>query len=145
MPTQTTKKERSWPAIVGWGGLLVFAGLFAWLIIGQLQSAQTWDGRKEEAIDLVKNFRPDGPSSDTMHDLIRGYSLKAKQQDAYVGEFTWDAKQNQGPDYEVTLLWKEGDKHRVAVWRVNLKKKEIRPQGNEAATLPQRARRGVTG
>jgi hypothetical protein len=143
MATENATKERSWPAIVGWGGLFAFAGLFAWLIIAQLQSAQTWEGKKNDAIGMLKQFRPDG--SETMDDLIRGYSLKAKEQDKYVGEFTWDAKQKDGPDYEVTLLWKEGDKHRVAVWRVDLENKEIRPQGDEAATLPQRARSGVTG
>jgi len=143
MATESTHKERSWPAIIGWGGLFLFAGLFAWLIIAQLRSAETWDGRKNDAIELVKKFRPDGP--ETMDDLIRGYSLKAKQQDKYVGEFTWDAKQKDGPDYEVTLLWKEGEKHRVAVWRVDLQSDDIRPQGDEAATLPQRARSGVTG
>lgn len=143
MATENATKERSWPAIVGWGGLFAFAGLFAWLIIAQLQSAQTWEGKKNDAISMLKQFRPDG--SETMDDLIRGYSLKAKEQDKYVGEFTWDAKQKDGPDYEVTLLWKEGDKHRVAVWRVDLENKEIRPQGDEASTLPQRARSGVTG
>ena len=139
------KTERSWPAILGWGGLFLFAGLFAWLIISQLQSAQTWSGRKNEAVELVKNFRPGGPSTETLYDLIRAYSLKAKEQDAYVGEFTWDAKQKDGPDYEVTLLWKEGEQHRVAVWRVDLGSKEIRPQGDEAANLPQRAKTGVIG
>jgi hypothetical protein len=141
MATEGKHKERSLPAIIGWGGLFVFSGLFAWLIIAQLQSAQTWEGRNSEAINLVKQFRPDGP--DTLDDLIRGYTLKAKEKDKYVGEFTWDAKQKDGPDYEVTLLWREGEKHRVAVWRVDLDSNEIRPQGDEASTLPQRARDGV--
>ncbi len=122
--SDTHHKESSWPAIIGWGGLFVFAGLFAWLIISQLQSSQTWEGRGDEAANLVKQFRPDGPNTDTLHDLIRGYSLKAKEQESYVGEFTWDAKQKDGPDYEVTLLWKEGEVHRVAVWRVDLSNNE---------------------
>ena len=142
MATQVKHKEKSWPAIVGWGALFGFSGLFAWLIINQLQMAQTWDGRSDEAISLVKKFKPDGP--ETLDDLIRGYSLKAKEKDQYVGEFTWDAKQKDGPDYEVTLLWKEGEQHKVAVWRVDLESSEIRPQGDEASTLPQRARGGLT-
>jgi hypothetical protein len=138
-------KERSWPAIVGWGGLFGFAAVFAWLIISQIQSAEKWDGRKDEAVNLVKNSRPGGANTDTMHDLIRGYSLKAKEQGAYVGEFTWDAKQKDGPDYEVTLLWKEGEDHRVAVWRVDLSNGDIRPQGDEASGLPKRAQSGTVG
>jgi hypothetical protein len=104
--------------------------------------AETWDRRSDEAISLVKKFKPDG--AETLDDLIRGYSLKAKEKDQYVGEFTWDAKQKDGPDYEVTLLWKEGEQHKVAVWRVDLESSEIRPQGDEASTLPQRARGGLT-
>ncbi len=142
---QGTKKESSLPAILGWGGLLVFMALFAWLIIAQLQSAETWSGRGSEAIALVKDFRPEGKTGETLYDLIRAYSLKAKEQDAYVGEFTWDAKQREGPDYEVTLLWKEGENHKVAVWRVDLGDKEVRPQGNEASSLPRRAEQGVAG
>ncbi len=143
--SDTHHKESSWPAIIGWGGLFVFAGLFAWLIISQLQSSQTWEGRGDEAANLVKQSRPDGPNTETLNDLIRGYSLKAKEQESYVGEFTWDAKQKDGPDYEVTLLWKEGEAHRVAVWRVDLSNNDVRPQGDEASALPQRARQGVTG
>jgi hypothetical protein len=141
-----TKKERSWPALIGWGGLFAFALLFAWLIISQLQSAQTWDGRKEEAIELVRQFRPGGPAAPTLQDLTRGYPIKAKEKsDTYVGEFTWDARQKEGPDYEVTLLWTEGQKHRVAVWRVDLQSKEVRPQGDEAAALPEHAETGELG
>ena len=67
--------------------------------------------------------------------MIRAYSLKAKDQDLYVGEFSWSAIQRDGPEYEVTLLWTEGQTKKVALWRVNLKDKEVRPQGDEAAGL----------
>ena len=142
---ETAKKERNLPAILGWGGLALFMALFAWLIISQLQSAETWGSRQQDAIALVKKFRPLGQSGETMDDLLKGYMIKAKQQDAYVGEFAWDAKQKDGSDYEVILLWKEGDRRRVAVWRVDLKDEGIRPQGDEAAGLPQRAQKGVVG
>jgi hypothetical protein len=135
------KKESALSAILGWGGLAVFAGFFAWVIISQLQSTEEWSNRGPEAISLVKQFKPDG-KPDTLDDLIKGYSLKAKEKGGYVGEFTWDAKQKEGPEYEVTLLWKEGNEHRVALWRVDLKQKRVRPQGDAAATLPQRARDG---
>ena len=86
---------------------------------------------------MVKNWKPSG--KDTFYDMIRNYSLKAKEQDVYVGEFNWNALQREGPEYEATLLWTEGSERKVAVWRINLKTKEApRPQGNEAASLPQR-------
>ena len=79
----------------------------------------------------MKQFKPDG-KPDTMEDLIKGYSLKAKDKGGYVGEFTWDAKQKDGPEYEVTLLWKEGNNHESALWRVDLSQKDVRPQGDAA-------------
>jgi len=90
----------------------------------------------------VKQFKPDG-KPDTMEDLMKGYSLKAKEKGVYVGEFTWNSTQKDGPEYEVTLLYKEGNNHRVALWRVDLSQQDVRPQGDAAAGLPQRARDGV--
>jgi hypothetical protein len=145
MAQENVKKESSLPAIIGWGGLFLFAALFAWLVIAQLQSSQTWDGRKDDAIAALKKYRPAGGNTETMDDLIRGDSLRAHDHDIYVGEFTWDAKQKDGPDYEVTLLWKEGNEHRLAVWRVNLQNSDVRPQGDAAASLPERAKTGKTG
>jgi hypothetical protein len=129
-------------AIIGWGTLGVFTVLFAWVIIEQLQSAEEWNNRGPDAVALVKQFKPDG-KPDTMEDLIKGYSLKVKEKGGYVGEFTWDARQKNGPEYEVTLLWREGNAHRVALWRVDLHGKDVRPQGDAAAGLPQRARDGI--
>ena len=136
------KKDSALPAILGWGGLALFTVLFAWIIINQLQSAEEWANRGAEAVALVKQFKPDG-KPDTMEDLMKGYSLKAKEKGVYVGEFTWNSTQKDGPEYEVTLLYKEGNNHRVALWRVDLSQKDVRPQGDAAAGLPQRARDGV--
>lgn len=116
----------------------MFSILFVWLISTQL--GESWAKREDEAVASVKQFRPDG--TDTLIDLTKSWSLKAKDQGGYVGEFTWEAKQRDGAEYEVTLLWKEGDHHKVALWRVDLKNKEIRPQGDEASGLPQRAKAG---
>lgn len=140
MATGATAKaeERSWPAIVGWGSLGVFSLLFVWLISTQL--GESWGKREQEAMQMVKDFRPDGPES--LADLTKIYSIKAKEKDGYVGEFSWDAKQREGAEYEVSLLWKDGNDHHVALWRVDLKSKEIRPQGDEASSLPRRARTG---
>jgi hypothetical protein len=145
MTQATTKKHHSWVAALGWGGLLLFMGLFAWLIISQLRSAEIWSGRENDATNLVKRFRPDGASGDTMEDLLKKYSAHARTDEVYVGEFTWGAKQRDASDYEVSLLWKEGEDHHVAVWRVDLQTNEVRPQGDEAASLPDRAKKRIGG
>ena len=136
------KKESAIPAIVGWGGLALFSVLFGWIILNQLRSAEEWSNRGPEAVALVKQFKPDG-KTDTMEDLIRGYSLKAKEKGGYVGEFAWEAKQKNGSEYEVTMLWRDGNNHRTALWRVDLRQKQVRPQGDAAADLPRRAREGA--
>jgi hypothetical protein len=140
-PVQQKKEGSALSAILGWGGLAVFAGGFAWIIISQLQDTEEWAGRGKEAVDLVRTLKPDG-QPDTLEDLLKGYSLKAKEKGGYVGEFSWNSVQKDGPEYEVSLLWKEGSNARTALWRVDLQKPEVRPQG-DAASLPQRARDGT--
>lgn len=130
-------------ALIGWGGLAVFAVGFAWIIINQMQASEEWSDRGSEAVDLVKQFKPDG-KPDTLEDLLKGYSLKVKEKGGYVGEFSWKSVQSDGPDYEVTLIWKDGNSAKTALWRVDLEQQEVRPQG-DAASLPQRARDGTFG
>jgi hypothetical protein len=141
---QQQKEAGALGAILGWGVLGLFTVAFAWVIISQLQSTEEWSDRGKDAMQLVKQFKPDG-EPETMEDLIKGYSLKAKEKGGYVGEFTWDAKQRNGPEYEVSLLWRDGNDHRVAVWRVDLEQSDVRPQGDAAAGLPKRARDGIIG
>jgi hypothetical protein len=135
-------KQSAWAAILGWGGLALFTVAFAWVIINQLQESEEWADRGKEAVVLVRQFKPDG-GTDAMEDLVKAWSLKAKDKGGYVGEFSWDAKQKDGPEYEVTLLWKEGSNSKVALWRVDLSQQSVRPQGDAAAGLPQRARDGT--
>jgi len=139
-------------AIIGWGGLLVFMGLFAWLIITQIRSAEIWNGRESEAIAAVRDWKPpEGNGKITLGDMLKSYSLKVRDlktdagERAYVGEFSWDASQKNGPEFEVQLRWKENQRTRVALWRVQLEKGEIRPQGTEATSLPRRAAEGKIG
>lgn len=136
MGSATEKHESSRGAILGWGSLAVFAIGFAWYVGAPLIIGERWADKKNEAIQLVRDSKPLG--SDTLYDMIRAFSLKAKEKDIFIGEFSWDAMQQDGPEYQVTLLWSEGSERKVAVWRVNLKTQEIRPQGKEAVGLPQR-------
>jgi len=122
--------------ILGWGFLAVFALGFGWYVGAPLILGERWSDKQNDAIELVKNLKPTG--TETLYDMIRGYSLRAKDKGLYVGEFNWNAIQRDGAEYEVNLLWTEGSERKVAVWRVNLKTKEIRPQGDQASGLPQR-------
>ena len=146
MAEATEAKEHSGAAaIIGWGGLLVFMGLFAWLIINQIRSGEIWTGKEAEAIAMVRDSKPAEGGGMTLGDMLKGYSLKVRElkteagERAYVGEFSWDANQKNGPEFEVQLQWKENQRTRVALWRVNLEKEELRPQGSEASSLPRRA------
>jgi hypothetical protein len=143
MASANEKHESSVGAILGWGSLAVFAIGFAWYVGSPLIIGERWADKKTDAIQLVRDSKPLG--SETLYDMIRAFSLKAKEKDVYIGEFSWDALQQDGPEYQVTLLWTEGSERKVAVWRVNLKTKEIRPQGNEAASLPQRLAGELSG
>lgn len=140
-PEQKKKKESALPAILGWGGLALFAVGFAWIVISQLRASEEWSDRSKEAIDLVKQYQPDG-KPETLEDLLKGYSLKVKDKGGYVGEFSWSSVQKDGPEYEVTLLWKEQGRSKTALYRVDLEHQDVRPQG-DAASLPQRARDGT--
>lgn len=123
------KQESTVGTILGWGGLAVFSIAFAWHVGARLITRERWTDKKNDAIELVKNSKPIG--NETLYDMIRAYSLKAKEQDVYVGEFSWDAMQREGPEYEVTLLWTVRSERKVAVCRVNLQTKEI-PPGRKA-------------
>lgn len=150
-PQKAAKEGSGAAAILGWGGLLLFMGLFAWLIINQIRSGEIWTGKEPDAVALVRDSKPPEGNGMTLGDMLKGYSLKVRDlktesgDRAYVGEFSWDANQKNGPEFEVQLRWKENTRTRVALWRVNLEKGEIRPQGSEATSLPRRAADGKIG
>jgi hypothetical protein len=138
MATQTSgeaKKERSLPAILGWGSLAVFSIGFVWVISTQL--GESWSKREEEAKKLAREFKPDGTL--TLDDMTKVLLTQGTDVDVFVGEFSWQCKQKDGPDYEVILTWREGNHHRQALWRVNLKDRSVVPQGDDAASIPKRA------
>ena len=134
------RDQRSWPAVVGWGSLAVFSIVFVWLIRSQL--GESWAKKEDQAIRIVRQFHPPG-SQYNLGDLTKVYSIKARAKNAYVGEFQWSATQKDGSSYEVTLVWKEGNKSRVAVWRVDLKTNDVRAQGEIASSLPVWAQEGT--
>lgn len=142
MAEEAKKHESARAAILGWGALAVFALAFGAYVGAPLVIGERWSDKQNDAIEAVKDYKPTG--GDTLYDMIRAYSLKAKEPgiDTYVGEFSWSALQQDGPEYEVTLLWTEGQTKKIALWRVNLQTKDIRPQGDEAASLPQRLAAG---
>jgi hypothetical protein len=131
-----SKRESSLGAILGWGSLALFCLVFGWRVGAPLLTGEHWSDKQNDAVELVKNSKPSG--TQTLYDMIRSYSLRAHDQDVYVGEFNWSAIQHEGPKYEVTLLWTEGPEHRAALWRVDLKTGEVIPQGDEAANLLKR-------
>ncbi len=136
----TQVRESALGTVLGWGGLAIFSIVFGWYVGAPLIIGERWSDKQSDATQLVKDSKPLG--ADSLYDMIRAYSLKAKERDVFVGEFNWSAIQRDGPEYEVTLLWTEGQSKKVALWRVNLKTKEIRPQGNEASGLAARLAAG---
>jgi hypothetical protein len=135
MTNTSEKKERSWPAILGWGSLGLFAVGFVWVISTQL--GESWSKREEEAKKVVREFKPDGQM--TLEDMTKILQTQGTDVDIFVGEFSWESKQKDGPEYEVILTWREGNNHRQAIWRIDLKTKDVRPQGDDAASIPRRA------
>lgn len=144
MANKDANQESAMGTLIGWGVLLVFSLSFGWYVGAPLIQGERWADKKEDAINSVKNWKPTG--KDTLYDMIRNYSLKAKEQDVFVGEFKWDALQREGPDYEVTLLWTEGGGKHVGVWRVNLSEPNSapQPQKGEAGGLPAKLESPVT-
>ena len=123
--------------VIGWIMLLVFALGFTWYVGKPLIVGEQWQGRENEAIDVVKNYKPFGDQQ--FYDMIRAYSLRTKDQGNHVHSFNWGAIHQDGPRYEVTLLWQEGSQKKVAIWMTNIETGDISPQG-EAANLPDRVR-----
>lgn len=144
-PQYDDDTESAWGTILGWGALAIFAIGFGWKIGAPLIIGERWSNKKEDAIAVVKNSKPHEGGA-TLYDLIRAYSLKMRDnKDAYIGEFSWDALQREGPNYEVTLLWTEGTQKKVALWRVNLEDKSSWPQGTEARALTDRVSKEQPG
>jgi hypothetical protein len=117
-------------ALLGWGALGIATIGFVWFLAVQL--APGWEGREQEALERVKKFQ----SSEMKYSLADqtiavGNAARAKGH--FVGEFHWNATQENGPTYKVELIWKEDSATKKATWFVDLEQEEIKPQGEQAS------------
>jgi hypothetical protein len=121
-------------AILGWGGLAVATMAFIWFISTQL--AVGWEGREQEALDLVKNYKAPGMQFDLADQTI-AVGNAAREKGGFVGQFSWSATQTEGPVYRVQLMWMENSANRRASWEVNLENETVTPEGEEAKKFMQ--------
>ena len=116
-------------AIIGWGSLALGTIAFIWFIAMQL--GVQWEGREQEALNLVRQFKGAGMQY-TLADQTIAVGNAAREKGGFVGEFSWSAKHDEGPVYKVELTWKEGSSNHRATWKVNLEDKSVLPGDVEA-------------
>lgn len=130
MAEPAVEKQSNLPAIIGWGSLTVMTIAFIWYISTQL--GVEWAGRDQEALDLVRHYK--GPGMQTiLQDQLIYVSENARKKGNFVGQFAWNATQDEGAMYKVELIWKDGSATQKALWLANLEDKSIKPQGPDAA------------
>jgi hypothetical protein len=110
--------------------------VFIWFISTQL--AVGWEGREQEALDLVKNYKAPGMQFDLADQTI-AVGNAAREKGGFVGQFSWSATQTEGPVYRVQLMWMENSANRRASWEVNLENETVTPQGEDAKKFMQPA------
>jgi hypothetical protein len=116
-------------AIIGWGGLAVATIIFIYFIAVQLGVG--WEGREQEALDLVRQYKAPGMQYNLADQTI-ALGNAAREKGGFLGEFSWSAKHDEGPIYKVELTWKEGSSNHRAAWKVNLEDKSVTPGDVEA-------------
>ena len=117
-------------AYIGWGLLAVLTVGFIWYVSGQL--GVEWDGRGQEALDLVKAYKGPGMEMPLSDQLII-VSEEARKKGSFEGQFAWAATQDEGPRYKAELIWRKGSATKKAIFLVNLEDGSIKPQGPDAA------------
>ncbi|MEW6272890.1 MAG: hypothetical protein AB1689_26745 [Thermodesulfobacteriota bacterium] len=130
-PTSSAEKQGSShvAAIIGWGGLAVATVIFIYFIFIQLGVG--WEGREQEALDLVRQYKAPGMQYNLADQTI-ALGNAVREKGGYLGEFSWSAKHDEGPVYRVELTWKEGSSNHRASWKVNLEDKSVTPGDVEA-------------
>jgi len=123
------KKGSNLPAIIGWGGLAVATIVFIYFI--SIQLGVGWEGRDQEALNLVRQYKGPGMQYDLADQTI-AVGNAAREAGGFLGEFSWGAKHDEGPIYKVELTWKEGSSNHRATWKVNLEDKTVQPNDVEA-------------
>jgi hypothetical protein len=116
-------------AILGWGSLAL--GTIAFIYFISLQLGVQWDGREQEALQMVREYKGPGMQFNLAdHTIALGNA--AREKGGFLGEFSWSAKHDEGPAYKVELTWKEGSSNHRATWKVNLEDKSVLPSDVEA-------------
>jgi hypothetical protein len=125
----SSKQGSNLGAIIGWGGLAVATVIFIYFIAAQLGVG--WEGREQEALKLVKQYKAPGMQYDLADQTI-AVGNAAREAGGFLGEFFWASKHEDGPIYRVELTWKEGSANHRASWKVNLEDKSVKPNDVEA-------------
>jgi hypothetical protein len=116
-------------AIIGWGSLAL--GTIAFIYFIAIQLGVGWEGREQEALNLVREFKGPGMQYNLADQTI-ALGNAAREKGGFLGEFSWSAKHDEGPLYKVELTWKEGSSNHRATWKVNLEDRSVLPGDVEA-------------
>lgn len=132
------KGEKKTPlgALVGWLGLALGSIGFIWFISQQLGAG--WEGRENEALDVIKTMKLPGMARSLTDSTIDLGNAARQAGQPFVGQFSWSASQVEGPLYAVKLTWMEGSEHRRAEWKVDLENKNFYPTGPTTAEFMKR-------
>lgn len=124
-----THKGSHLAAILGWGSLAL--GTIAFIYFISLQLGVQWEGREQEALQMVREYKGPGMQFNLADQTI-AVGNAAREKGGFIGEFSWSAKHDEGPAYKVELTWKEGSSNHRATWKVNLEDKSVLPGDVEA-------------
>lgn len=124
-----THKGSHLAAILGWGSLAL--GTIAFIYFISLQLGVQWEGREQEALQMVREYKGPGMQFN-LSDQTIAVGNAAREKGGFIGEFSWSAKHDEGPAYKVELTWKEGSSNHRATWKVNLEDKSVLPGDVEA-------------
>ncbi len=122
-------------AIVGWGTLTLATLGFIWLVVGQL--AQGGAGREDEALEFVQKYKTPEMAYNLKDQTIE-IGNAARANGAFIGVFDWERTYtDEGAIYMVTLTWKDNNKTRKAIWKVDVDAKTIEPSNADAKEFMQ--------
>jgi hypothetical protein len=109
-------------ALLGWGALAL--GTIAFIYFISVQIGVGWEGREQEALNLVRQFKAPGMQYNLADQTIAAGNA-AREKGGFIGEFSWSSKHDEGPIYKVELTWKDGSSNHRASWKVNLEDQTV--------------------